>query len=61
MSQKMLETLDSYILGEITQITSFFETYCRVVCLVAKQQWPVRKSDAIKTMESRNNTIDEVY
>ena len=58
MSLKMLNSLDSFKLSEQTQVLSFFEIYGKVVSLVAKQQWSVQKTDAIKTMDSRKDKID---
>ena len=58
MSLKMLDSLDSFTQS---QMMSFFEIYGKVVCLVAKQQWSVQKADAIKTMDSRKDKIDEGY
>ena len=62
MSLKMLDSLDSFKLSEHqAQVLSFFEMYGKVVCLVAKQQWSVQKTDAIKTMDLRKDKIDKGY
>ena len=61
MSQKMLDSLDSFPPGEQAKMMSFFEIYGKVVCLVAKQQWSVQKTDAIKTMDLRKDKIDKGY
>ena len=62
MSLKMLDSLDSFKLNEQSEVMSYFEIlYVKVVCLVAKQQWSVQKTDAIETMDLRKDKIDEGY
>ena len=61
MSQKMLDSLDSFPPSEQAKMKSFFGIYVRVVCLVAKQQQSVQIADAIKTMDLRKDKIDKGY
>ena len=61
IAQHMLSALDSYKVHEQAKMTSFMDTYLKVVKLVAQLQWSVNKADAIKTLSSRKETIDKGY
>ena len=52
---------DTYTLHEQAMVTSFLETYFKVVKLVAQHQWSVNKAGAIKTLKSRTMQIDVGY
>ena len=61
ISQNMLSALDTYTPHEQEMVTSFLETYVKVVKLVAQHQWSVNKADAIETLNTRGNRIHEGY
>ena len=61
ITQDMLSALDTYTPHEQAMVTSFLETYFKVVKLVAQHQWSVHKADAIKTLKSRTTQIDVGY
>ena len=61
ITQDMLSALDTYTPHEQAMVTSFLETYFKVVKLVAQHQWSVNKAVAIKTLKSRTTQIDVGY
>ena len=61
ITQNMLSALDTYTPHEQAMVTSFLETYVKVVKLVAQHQWSVHKANAIKTLNLRRKRIDEGY
>ena len=61
ISQNILSALETYTLHEQAMVTSFLETYFKVVKLVAQHQWSVHKANAIKTLKSRTTQIDVGY
>ena len=61
ITQDMLSALDTYTPLQQAMVTSFLETYFKVVKLVAQHQWSVHKANAIKTLKSRTTQIDVGY
>ena len=61
ITQDMLSALDTYTPLEQAMVTSFLQTYVKVVKLVAQHQWSVNKANAIKTLKSRTTEIDVGY
>ena len=61
ISQNMLSALDTYTPHEQAMVTSFLETYVKVVKLVAQHQWSVNKADAIETLNTRKKRIHKGY
>ena len=61
ITQNMLSALDTYTPLQQAMVTSFLETYFKVVKLVAQHQWSVHKADAIKTLNTRTTQIDVGY
>ena len=61
ITQDMLSALDTYTPHEQAMVTSFLETYVKVVKLVAQHQWSVNKADAIKTLNTRGKRIHKGY
>ena len=59
----MLEALDSYTDDEVDSIQPFFETYTKVVILVAEKQLSFHKKPdiALKTLQSKQGKVDEGY
>ena len=61
ITRDMLSALETYTPHEQAMVTSFLETYVKVVKLVAQHQWSVHKANAIKTLNLRRKRIDEGY
>lgn len=61
ISSNMLGVLDSFTNDEQAKVTSYFETYVRVVKLVSDQQSPISMTEAIKTLASRRKKVDEAF
>ena len=61
ITRDMLSALETYTPHEQAMVTSFLETYVKVVRLVAQHQWSVHKANAIKTLNLRRERIDEGY
>ena len=61
ITQDMLSALDTYTPHEQAMVTSFLETYFKVVKLVAQHQWSVNKADAIETLNTRKKRIYKGY
>ena len=61
ISRNMLEVLDSFTLDEQAMVNLFFTTYIRLVKLVAEQQWPLHKGNAIQTLTSRVKSVNDGY
>ena len=61
ITQDMLSALDTYTPLQQAMVTSFLETYFKVVKFVAQHQCSVNKAGAIKTLKSRTTQIDVGY
>ena len=61
ITRDMLSALETYTPHEQAMVTSFLETYVKVVRLVAQHQWSVHKANAIKTLNTRKKRIYKGY